>query len=123
MRRLLALAIEPSPSGSWLTEAACVGEDPEPFFHADPSTALGVCRDCPSTGSCLEYALANRLNYGVWGATTPAQRETIAKERGIRWEPEPPAQQECAGRCGRWARPARSRCSACAQRALRASRR
>ncbi len=31
-----------------------------------------ICAECPVRQSCLEYALANRIDHGVWGGTLRA---------------------------------------------------
>ncbi|WP_446677701.1 WhiB family transcriptional regulator, partial [Streptomyces galbus] len=51
----------------WLTEAACVGEDPELFFPVgstgpaleDVAAAKRVCARCPVIADCLAYAPAS----------------------------------------------------------------
>ena len=65
----------PASSGSWFTDAACLGADPEPFFHYGTEEALIVCRSRPSVTAGLEYALANRLTVGVWPVWTGRLRE------------------------------------------------
>ena len=95
---------------------------PDLFFDCEPSAARAICRTCPVASPCAEFAIAHRLSFGIWGGTTGREREAIAKERGITWEPDPePARAVCS--CGRWARPQRTMCTACQQRAYRASRR
>ena len=40
-----------------------------------------MCEVCPVRVDCLEYALANRLDYGVWGGTSERERQRILRER------------------------------------------
>lgn len=64
-------------------QAACTNADPELFFpiaKADPSIpqAIAVCRSCPFTSRCLEWALENN-EIGIWGGTTDDQRLALRK--------------------------------------------
>lgn len=40
----------------------------------DYSRARKVCKRCPVTSDCLEYALAEQITYGMWGGLSPRQR-------------------------------------------------
>ncbi|MEZ5311676.1 MAG: WhiB family transcriptional regulator [Microthrixaceae bacterium] len=40
-----------------------------------------VCATCPVKTQCLEYALANRIDHGVWGGTSERERRRILKRR------------------------------------------
>lgn len=71
----------------WLRSAACIGEDPELFFPVGTSgpalretaEAKRVCRRCPVTADCLEYALAGGQMSGVWGGTDEAERADLLR--------------------------------------------
>lgn len=68
---------------SWRQEAACRGQDPNIYIpekknkkdtkHYDKS----VCASCAVKQECLDYALANRATKGLWGGTTPKEREKL----------------------------------------------
>jgi len=63
---------------AWEDRALCpeVG-DPEIFFSEARETrarARRVCRLCPVSLQCLEYALENELTYGIWGGLSGRQR-------------------------------------------------
>ncbi|MEU6235923.1 WhiB family transcriptional regulator [Kitasatospora sp. NPDC047058] len=75
---------------------ACADEDPELFYPVSYSTPVGkaqaenakeVCSRCPFRDACREQALALEGNaeaerrYGIWGATTPAERRAIYDTR------------------------------------------
>jgi WhiB family redox-sensing transcriptional regulator len=64
----LPVAVEPT-RGSWRRRAACKNEDPE-IFDGETAEAAAqaamVCAVCPVRAACLEYAVANRTDYGVW---------------------------------------------------------
>lgn len=59
-------------------------EDPdETYNNKERQRAVELCGDCPFQWECLNNALANNEQYGVWGATTPAQRD-LMRRRGRR---------------------------------------
>ena len=43
--------------------------------------ARKICRDCPVKGTCLEYALEQRIDHGVWGGCSERERRRILKRR------------------------------------------
>lgn len=43
--------------------------------------AKAVCRTCPVKPECLEWALANNVDHGVWGETTERDRKRIRQQR------------------------------------------
>jgi WhiB family redox-sensing transcriptional regulator len=43
--------------------------------------AKKLCEGCPSQSPCLEYALANRVEHGVWGGASERQRRRVLKAR------------------------------------------
>ncbi|MER8185078.1 WhiB family transcriptional regulator [Kitasatospora sp. NPDC094015] len=71
----------------WQTEAACRGADSSLFFHPPgerggphddrDEAAKQVCAGCPVRAQCLEYALAAREPYGVWGGLSEDERQTL----------------------------------------------
>lgn len=71
-------------AGDWIDHAACAGEAPGTMFPDDAAgvaVAKRICERCPVTAPCLEYALINRLDDGVWGGTSERQRLKIRKQR------------------------------------------
>jgi WhiB family transcriptional regulator, redox-sensing transcriptional regulator len=73
----------------WRHRAACRDEDPELFF---PVSELGlgarqadqakeVCARCPVQTRCLEYALDNGLDHGIFGGTTETERRKLRHRR------------------------------------------
>lgn len=50
-------------------------------FHGRPISAVEqtreVCRACPVQDRCLAYALERNEREGIWGGTTPSQRERM----------------------------------------------
>ena len=67
-----------------MARGSCAGSDPEVFFPHDGigvEIAKSVCADCTVTAPCLEYALANRVEHGVWGGCSERQRRRMLKAR------------------------------------------
>jgi WhiB family redox-sensing transcriptional regulator len=65
--------------------------NPSVFYPEDYTTprarkrardqALAICARCKYTQECLEDALANRAQWGIWGGATKADRDRL-KDRG-----------------------------------------
>lgn len=75
---------ERQPPGGWSARAACLGMDPLLFFPTrgdDTGPAKAVCAGCPVQAECLEWALANREHYGIFGGTNDRERRSIARRR------------------------------------------
>jgi len=72
-------------SDSWREDAACRGLLPDLFFpvrgYETAADALAVCDRCPVVEACLEYALVERENEGIFGGTTPKQRRALRRKR------------------------------------------
>jgi WhiB family redox-sensing transcriptional regulator len=68
---------------NWRSAAACLLADPDLFFpisSAGPAErqitrAKTICGQCPVREKCLEFALSHELAYGIWGGTTPEDRQ------------------------------------------------
>lgn len=74
------------PPPAWHDVAACAtpGQNPAAFYPAKGITAKAarqVCADCPAFAACLEWSLAHREVYGVWGGTAHRQRRRL----GLVW--------------------------------------
>jgi WhiB family redox-sensing transcriptional regulator len=68
----------------WMAQGACREYPPEVFFPADSlgvDAARAICAGCPVREPCLEYALENRVEHGVWGGTSERARVRIARQR------------------------------------------
>ncbi len=60
------------------------GIDRGTFFPTDGRgvvIAKKICQGCVVIDECLEYALNNRIDHGVWGGQSERQRRKILKER------------------------------------------
>lgn len=71
---------------SWRSQALCFGRDPTPFFSEDPvetTMAKLFCRACCVQNDCLEFALLNDEEHGVWGGRTRVERAAIMYGRNM----------------------------------------
>lgn len=70
----------------WASRAACVGKPAGWWFPdsysdvAKVHRAVAICGDCVVRAQCLAYAMSDlsARDYGIWGGTTPSQREHLA---------------------------------------------
>jgi WhiB family redox-sensing transcriptional regulator len=71
---------------SWMSRGKCKDEPPDTFFPSDGvgvEIARRICADCPVKSPCLEYAMANHIDHGVWGGTSERERRRIARRRRL----------------------------------------
>ena len=71
----------------WMAEARCSAVPTSAFFPGDGKgveAARTICALCAVRHACLEYALANHINDGVWGGASERERRRILRERRIR---------------------------------------
>lgn len=76
----------------WREQAACAA-DPDGQFPAvrdaeAVEAARRVCRRCSISVECLQFALDEDIEHGVWGGMTAAERRTL-KETGVVRPPLP----------------------------------
>jgi len=68
---------------NWRLAGACRSADPDLFF---PISSVGpaqrqitraklICGGCGVRQECLDFALAHNQTYGIWGGTTPEDRQ------------------------------------------------
>ena len=70
----------------WMGQGRCRDLDPAVFFPSDGigvQAAQRICSECPVKDPCLEYALANRVDHGVWGGTSERERRRILRRRRL----------------------------------------
>jgi WhiB family redox-sensing transcriptional regulator len=70
----------------WMGNGKCKDLDPTIFFPNDwvgVQVAQRICADCPVKSPCLEYALANRVDHGVWGGASERERRRILRQRRL----------------------------------------
>ena len=64
----------------WRELAACRGTGLEVFFPErgeSAGPARRVCAACPVRQPCLDYAITNRIAYGVWGGLSERERRAL----------------------------------------------
>lgn len=81
----------PEADPSWRLKAACysAGGETDLFFPVGTTgpaveqiaNAKAVCQSCIAKLACLEYALQNNIQDGIWGGTTEEERRAILKKR------------------------------------------
>jgi len=81
---LITAPHDPDSETAWMAEGNCRLHPPSTFFPSDGvgvDRARKICRDCPVSATCLEYALENRIDHGVWGGCSERERRRILKRR------------------------------------------
>ena len=77
---------------NWRAAGACLKADPDLFFpisSAGPAQqqiarAKVICAGCQVRRQCLEFAQEHALTYGIWGGTTPEDRQrALRRQRRI----------------------------------------
>lgn len=78
-----AAQTKPVPLESWVELGSC--RDSAIEFYTDDAAerraAKAVCSDCPVQGACLDFALRNDEQFGVWGGMTPTERTRERQRR------------------------------------------
>ena len=70
--------------------AKCADIEDKDLFFPDNRTQeaerlhqlKAICASCIHSKECLEYALEKQISYGIWGGSTPADRDAIAIANG-----------------------------------------
>jgi WhiB family redox-sensing transcriptional regulator len=73
----------------WRDRAECLGEDPDLFFPVGTAgsalvqveRAKAVCRRCPVRQACLELAVSEGQQGGVWGGLSEEERRALLRRR------------------------------------------
>jgi WhiB family transcriptional regulator, redox-sensing transcriptional regulator len=69
---------------SWMARGKCKDMHPSVFFPSDGlgvQVAQAICAECEVRVPCLEYALAERVDHGVWGGASERQRRRLVRAR------------------------------------------
>src|SRR5581483_5157441 len=70
----------------WMQRGLCREIPPTVFFPSDGvgvEVARQICATCPVKEPCLEYALEQRIDHGVWGGCSERERRRILKRRRV----------------------------------------
>jgi WhiB family redox-sensing transcriptional regulator len=67
---------------AWMDDAACKGQPLQVFFYESHESnvdlpGVAICNTCPVRAECLNFAVNNDIQHGVFGGLTPYQRRTI----------------------------------------------
>ena len=71
---------------AWMAAGNCRNYPPAVFFPSDGvgvDRARKICVDCPVAAQCLDYALDERIEHGVWGGCSERERRRILKRRRV----------------------------------------
>lgn len=66
----------------WMDDALCAQVDPERFFPEQGQStrdAKSVCAACDVRAQCLEYALRNNEEHGVYGGLSERERRQLRR--------------------------------------------
>jgi WhiB family transcriptional regulator, redox-sensing transcriptional regulator len=75
---------------TWRDHAACLDADPEVFFpvavvgplhDSAIRSARGICSGCGVSKDCLDFAMREGIDEGIWAGTTPEERRRIPAPR------------------------------------------
>lgn len=72
-----------APAGDWVEQAACRDTDLATFYppvgdRGAYRAAVAICEGCPVRQACLDYAVTNRIKFGVWGGLNEDRRRRLA---------------------------------------------
>ena len=70
----------------WKKTAACKGMDRNIFFptigyNQHSRDAIKICKTCPVKQRCTEFAINNKIAFGIWGGLNPNQRQQLKRRR------------------------------------------
>lgn len=76
-----------APVRDWRDVAACRDTDPDLFFPVGSTglaaqqivAAKAVCDVCPAKEPCLQFAIENNQDSGVWGGTSEDERRKLRR--------------------------------------------
>ncbi|MDA8267759.1 MAG: WhiB family transcriptional regulator [Actinomycetota bacterium] len=70
----------------WMRRGRCKDMDPAIFFPNDGvgvQVAQRICAECSVRAECLDYALDNRVDHGVWGGASERERRRLLRQRRL----------------------------------------
>ena len=76
------------PNMDWQVMGLCGDADQIDLWSSidknEKRRARAVCRECPVINDCMEFALTNNIQDGIWGGQSPNGRKRIAAARAKR---------------------------------------
>ena len=73
-------------STEWMSLGNCRLVEPDIFFPSDGAgvdKARKICTTCPVRDHCLEYALSEQIEHGVWGGMSERARRRLKSQRRV----------------------------------------
>lgn len=74
------------PMPDWYEAAVCASVGADYWFPEKGTNVLlqakAICGRCDVSRECLEYALANQEQWGMWGGLTYKQRLKLVRDQG-----------------------------------------
>jgi WhiB family redox-sensing transcriptional regulator len=72
----------------WMVDAACRGRNdidffPEIGYNGKAPFAVAVCDTCKVKEDCVEFAIENRIEHGIWGGLSPQQRKRYRRTQKL----------------------------------------
>jgi len=83
LSRVITRALK-STYDEWRKDALCAqvgGDFWFPEQGGSPREAKMICKNCPVSVECLEYAMAHDERYGIWGGYTERERRRLKRIR------------------------------------------
>ena len=79
-------------AADWRADGACAHADSDLFFPVSMrgpaltqvARAKAICAGCPVSEQCLSFALEHEPGHGIWGGTTPEERQQVRPQRVVR---------------------------------------
>lgn len=67
---------------AWYADALCPTVGMEDFFPGagEETIAKAACGRCPVAVQCLEYAISNNEQWGIWGGLNTSERKRLARK-------------------------------------------
>jgi WhiB family redox-sensing transcriptional regulator len=81
----LMIRIGAALPGEWADDAACDMSTADTFYPdkydgGDTRPAKRICAVCAVQAECLDFALKTDQRLGVWGGTSPSDREKLRRK-------------------------------------------
>jgi len=73
-------------STDWMRQGECLYEDTEiffPLYNVEIEKAKRFCDKCVVQPECLEFALKNKIDDGIWGGASERDRRRISRRRRL----------------------------------------
>jgi hypothetical protein len=71
---------------SFFDDALCPQTDPEIFFPdkgSSPKEAKSICGRCEVADRCLQWAIDNSMEFGIWGGLSARERRNLIAGRVV----------------------------------------